>query len=166
MYSSDDLRVRLRAVLDPEPDHAVPSGTALASVLIPILAADPGPRLVFTERSHTMSRHAGEVSFPGGLVDPGEDPARAALREAEEELGILPQDVELLGALAPVHTHVSGILIIPFVGMLWKDPRFTPNAAEIEEVIEVPLARLVEVGTEKEFVHEGTSFLDLGGVRG
>lgn len=127
-------------------------------MLAPILGAGPEPRLVFTKRADTLSRHAGEISFPGGLVDRGEEPAAAALREAEEELGLRPWDVELLGMLEPVHTRVTGILILPFVGWLRTDPRFTPNAAEIADVLEFGLADLVARGTEAEFEHDGRSF--------
>jgi 8-oxo-dGTP pyrophosphatase MutT (NUDIX family) len=158
MYRSDNLRDRLRTLLDPSPEVRLPPDTAPAAVLVPILAATPEPRLVFTRRSDTLSRHAGEISFPGGLADDGESLPDAALREAEEELGLAPADVELIGALEPVHTHVSGILIVPFVGFLWKDPRFTPNAEEIAEVLEFPLADLVATGREQELVWEGQSF--------
>ena len=160
MYRPDELRDRLRGLLEPvvRPAPDLPPATALAAVLAPVLAAEPGPRLVFTRRTDTLSRHAGEISFPGGLVDHGEEPAAAALREAEEELGIQPWNVELLGALPPVHTHVTGILILPFVGWLREDPRFTPNAAEIADVLEFPLADLVARGSEEWLEHEGRSF--------
>src|SRR5438046_3076006 len=90
-------------------------GARPSAVLVPVLAAAPEPRLVFTLRTEDLSRHAGEVSFPGGLADPGESLAETALREAEEELGLIPAEVELLGSLPPVHTHVSGIVIAPYV---------------------------------------------------
>lgn len=160
MLAADELRPILRRVLDAEPNvgAVVPPGTTLASVLVPILAAGPDQRLVFTRRTDTLSRHAGEISFPGGLTDPGESLPAAALREAQEELGLRPADVELLGALPPVHTHVSGILIVPFVGVLDRDPRYTPNAAEIAEVLEFPLADLAAAGHEREFERNGFRF--------
>jgi 8-oxo-dGTP pyrophosphatase MutT (NUDIX family) len=130
----------------------------MAAVLIPVLAAGDDLRLVFTKRTDTLSRHAGEISFPGGLAEEDEPAAAAALREAEEELGLKPSDVELLGALPPVHTHVSQILIVPFVGMLWKDPAFNPNPDEIDRVLEFPLRDLVAAGSEQEFEHEGLRF--------
>jgi 8-oxo-dGTP pyrophosphatase MutT (NUDIX family) len=158
MYPSEQLRDRLRMLLDPAPLVEVPFDASPAAVLVPILGAAPEPRLVFTKRTDTMSRHAGEISFPGGLVDPGEQLAAAALREAQEELGLAPSDVELIGALDPVHTRVTGILIVPFVGFLWKDPRFTPNAVEIAEVLEYPLSDLIAIGRLAELEHEGRTF--------
>jgi 8-oxo-dGTP pyrophosphatase MutT (NUDIX family) len=136
-------------------------------VLIPVLVSTEEPRLVLTRRSDSLSRHAGEISFPGGLLDPGEDPATTALRETEEELGLARRDVEMLGAFEPVHTHVTGVLIVPFVGLLWRDPRFTPNAAEIAEVLEYRLADLSARAEVREFEHEGrrfqTNFFDMDG---
>jgi 8-oxo-dGTP pyrophosphatase MutT (NUDIX family) len=155
---SSHLRDRLRPVLDVDPRPVLPARTRPAAVLIPVLAAAPQPRLVFTRRTDTLARHPGEISFPGGLVDAGEALGAAALREAEEELGLAPADVELLGALEPVHTNVSGILVVPFVGLLWADPRFTPNDAEIAEVLEFPLSDLEVAGQEREFEFEGRSF--------
>lgn len=152
------LRDRLRMLLDPAPSVVLPPGTTPAAVLVPVLGSTPQPRVVFTRRTDTLSRHAGEISFPGGLADPGEDLAATALREAEEELGLAPSDVELVGALPPVHTHVTGILIVPFVGFLWRDPRFTPNAAEIADVLEFSLAALTSAGRLQEFQYDGRRF--------
>jgi 8-oxo-dGTP pyrophosphatase MutT (NUDIX family) len=160
MHGIEDLRETLRRVLDPPsttPAVAL-AGAVPAAVLAPVLGSTGEPRLVFTRRTDTLSRHAGEISFPGGLVDAGERPAAAALREAEEELGLKPSDVELVGALPPVHTHVSGILILPFVGWLRSDPMFTPNAAEIAEVLEFPLSELVERGVGRWFERAGQRF--------
>ncbi len=155
------FREVLRPLLDPIPAGAsvrLPGGATLAAVLAPILGQGGAPRAVFTRRTDTLRRHAGEISFPGGLVDPGEEPAAAALREVEEELGIRPWEVEVLGALPPVHTHVSGILILPFVGWLETDPRFTPNAAEIAGVLEFRLDDLIAQASEREIEHDGRRF--------
>jgi 8-oxo-dGTP pyrophosphatase MutT (NUDIX family) len=158
MYPAHELRDRLRSVLHPEPQPVLPESTRMAAVLIPVLAAGDEPRVVFTRRTDTLSRHPGEISFPGGLVDPGERPVRAALREAEEELGLRPNDVEVVGGLESVHTSVSGILMVPFVGILWRDPLFTPNPGEIAEVLEYPLAGLAASGAEEEFEYGGRTF--------
>ncbi|HJP67002.1 MAG TPA: CoA pyrophosphatase [Actinomycetota bacterium] len=153
------IRDRLPRALDPAPSVPSLPDSRPAAVLVPVLAAGEEPRLVFTERTQHLSRHAGEISFPGGLVDPGEDLAAAALREAREELGLVSDDVELLGSLPPVHTRVTGVLIVPFVGVLAMDPRFTPNAAEIAEVLEYPLSALIDRQQEESLEHEGRMFV-------
>ena len=153
-----ELRDRLRILLDPAPSVALPPRTSAAAVLVPVLGAAPELRVVFTKRTDTLSRHAGEISFPGGLADPGEELAATALREAQEELGLAPADVELVGALPAVHTNVTGILIVPFVGFLWRDPLFTPNAAEIAGVLEFPLTTLIKAGRLQAFRYDGRRF--------
>jgi len=152
MYPTD-LRARLAGVLDTDPSHVPPPGDRLAAVLLPVI---DGRSVVFTRRSEAMSRHAGEISFPGGLRhDEDRDLAATALRETEEELGIGPSAVEVLGALPPVHTFVSGILIVPFVGMLEGRPTFAPNADEIAEVLEYRLEDLAAAETEVEWRRDG-----------
>ncbi len=164
MYAPPEFRERLSSVLDPVEGSdaarraSLPPDTRPASVVVPILVSTPSPRVVFTRRTATLSRHAGEISFPGGLADDGEDLSTAALREVEEELGVAPSEVELVGVLPSVHTHVSAILIVPFVGLLAVDPRFTPNAAEIDDVLEFPLEDLMREGSEQEWEWEGHRF--------
>ncbi len=164
MYPPQSLRELLTSLLEPLDTSDVthrarlPAETRPAAVVVPILTAAPEPRLVFTRRTATLSRHAGEISFPGGLADDGESLPAAALREVDEELGVPPADVELIGVLPPVHTHVSSILIVPFVGLLRADPMFAPNAAEIADVLEFPLADLVAAGAEQEWEWEGRRF--------
>ncbi|MGQ0668112.1 MAG: NUDIX hydrolase [Actinomycetota bacterium] len=150
MYPQD-LRERLRASLGPGPDPSPGEGTRLAAVLLPVIEGTE-PSLVFTRRTEDLPRHPGEISFPGGLQH-AEDPdlEGTALRETEEELGIKPHSVDIVGALAPVHTVVSSILIVPFVGIFSSRPAFTPNAGEIAEVLEYPLTRLVEAEAEVEW---------------
>lgn len=158
MTSLETLQETVRPRLEAFPLQEPPEDAQLAAVLVPVLAAGPQVRVVFTKRSDTLSRHAGEISFPGGLADAGENPAATALREAQEELGLRPSDVELLGALPSVHTRVTGILIVPFVGLLRRDPKFTPNADEIADVLEFPLGGLMAAASEREFEHEGMKF--------
>ncbi len=150
MYASD-LRERFRARLDPAPDPVLPRDTRFAAVLVPVIEG-PEPSLVFTRRTEYLPRHPGEISFPGGLWH-DEDPGlwETALRETEEELGIEPELVDVVGALAPVHTFVSGILIVPFVGMLLERPVFAPDPGEIAEVLEFGLARLAGAEAEVEW---------------
>ncbi len=139
MYPSD-LRERLAPALDPSPAPLAGPGDRLAAVLLPVL---PDGRLVFTRRTEHLSRHPGEISFPGGLRhEEDADLAETALRETHEELGLAPAHVELLGALGPVHTFVSSILIVPFVGLVVGAPPFVPNDGEIAEVLRFGLADL------------------------
>ena len=101
------------------------------------------PHLVLTRRTDLVRHHKGEISFPGG-VRHADDPdlLATALRETEEELGISPDAFEVLGALPPVHTIVSGYLIVPYVGMLRARPEVRPSPVEIDEVLEVPVSAL------------------------
>lgn len=131
-------------MLDADPAPRLADGDRLAAVLAPLVLA-PEPALIFTERAAELSRHAGEVSFPGGLQDPGETLAETALREAHEEIGLDPALSDLLGALPAVHTTVSGILVVPFLGMLDASPALSISDGEIAEVLTVPVARLAEV---------------------
>jgi 8-oxo-dGTP pyrophosphatase MutT (NUDIX family) len=148
MYPTD-LHERLGAALEPDPAHRPAPGDRLAGVLVPVVG---GGSLVLTKRSDALSRHAGEISFPGGIRhDEDATAADTALRETEEELGIAPREVEILGALPPVHTFVSGILIVPFVGLLAGRPAFRPNPGEIAEVLEYPLEALAGAEHEVEW---------------
>jgi 8-oxo-dGTP pyrophosphatase MutT (NUDIX family) len=154
---------RWRTLLVGDPSAEPPPGSRPAGVLVPVVAA-PEPTLVFTRRTEHLSRHAGEISFPGGLRHDEDDDLRAtALRETYEELGIEPSSVEVLGALAPVHTFVSAILIVPFVGSLSTPPTYRPNPAEIDEVLEFALADLDAAEAIVEFprgdrVHRGYAY--------
>ena len=137
------LRDRLRSALASDPAVEVPEGTRIAAVLLPLVGLED-PELVFTRRTDDLPRHPGEISFPGGMAEPVDDgPQATALREAEEELGIAPASVEVLGALAPVHTVVSAILIVPFVGVLSGEPAFRLHEGEVAEVLSYPLSRLL-----------------------
>jgi 8-oxo-dGTP pyrophosphatase MutT (NUDIX family) len=149
---TDHLRSFLADTLDPEPQSWPGPGERLAAVLVPIVEGEE-PWVVFTRRTDELPRHPGEISFPGGLSHPEDAaPRDTALRETEEELGLSPSEVEVLGALSPVHTFVSRILIVPFVGMLSPRPTFAPNADEIAEVLQYPLARLSDAEREVEFL--------------
>ncbi len=144
MYPAD-LRARLRAALDPAPAPVPEPGDRLAAVLA-LLVEAPELALVFGQRSHALPRHAGQIAFPGGIVhELDDDLAATALREAKEEVGLDPALPEVLGALPPVHTTVSEILVVPFVGILDTLPALTLGDGELDEVWTLPVRRLLEV---------------------
>ena len=147
------LRTALRAALEQDPSPSLAPPDRLAAVLAP-LVEEPVASLVFTVRSSDLSRHAGEISFPGGLHDPGETLSETALRESFEEIGLDPGTTDVLGALPPVHTTVSGILVVPFVGMLESMPAFVVSEEEIEEVLTFTVGRLAEVERPVEVARE------------
>jgi 8-oxo-dGTP pyrophosphatase MutT (NUDIX family) len=153
------------APLRPEPEVV---GGVPAGVLVPLIEG-PEPHLLFTRRTDQVSHHKGEISFPGG-VRHSEDPdlLATALRETEEELGIAPETFEILGLLAPVHTVVSGYVIVPFVGLLRELPIINPSPEEIDEVLELPVAALVDaerevMATDGDGVTRGWFAYDVGG---
>ena len=113
-----------------------------AAVLVPIIhGREPG--ILLTKRTTTLSSHAGQVAFPGGRIEPGEDAVTAALREAHEEVGLPAELIEVTGRLPDYRTG-TGFRITPIVGLL--APGFTPvpSAAEVEEVFELPLSVLLD----------------------
>jgi 8-oxo-dGTP pyrophosphatase MutT (NUDIX family) len=108
--------------------------------------------VLLTRRSSNLRSHTGEVSFPGGRLEDGEAPVAAALREAGEEIGVDPAQVEILGQLSPLSTYSSRATITPFVGVLPARPKLTANPAEVERAFDVSLAELVSDGVYHEEV--------------
>jgi 8-oxo-dGTP pyrophosphatase MutT (NUDIX family) len=94
-------------------------------------------------RTHSMKEHAGQIALPGGSVEAGESPAETALREFEEELGANRQDIDVLGALTPINVFNSNFYVRPFLGLCAARPEFRPSAAEVAELIEMPLRALL-----------------------
>lgn len=155
-----DFESALRAALAAHrPTRVNVPGARAAAVLIPVVAADE-PSVVFTVRTETVRSHKGQISFPGGSIDPGDPSAQAAaLRETQEEIGLDPASVEVIGELDTTPTFVSGFVISPFVGLLRGSPRLTPNPDEVAEVLEVPLADLNdEIRAEPGFAHAGRTY--------
>jgi 8-oxo-dGTP pyrophosphatase MutT (NUDIX family) len=115
-----------------------------AAVLITVLRRRMGPTVLFTRRTETVRHHKGQISFPGGGIDPGESPHQAALREAFEEVELDPASVEVVGELDD-HLSVSRFIVTPVVGLVSDPPaRFVGHAAEVVEPFEVPLSSLLD----------------------
>ncbi|TRD20583.1 CoA pyrophosphatase [Palleronia caenipelagi] len=145
-----DLETRLRDALsrdgasssdfDLNRDRPRPS-TSLRGAAV-LVAVRPDGRVLLTKRASHLSKHPGQIAFPGGKIDAGDaDATAAALREAEEETGVPPQALNVLGAL-PTHVTVTGYKVTPIVAMLHWDGTFRPEPGEVAEIFEVPLAHL------------------------
>ena len=138
---------------------SVHGGRTHSAVLVPLFC-DPSERLhaVFTKRRDDLRRHAGEISFPGGRRDEGETLLECALREAHEEVGLPPQGVDVVGALAPVGTFVTNYAIYPFVGLIEHGFDWVREEAEVAEVLEFALEDLVAGHSLKRLVRRGVAF--------
>src|SRR5947209_1160393 len=156
--SIESLRDELRRVL-----LTVESAMALdvlgrtdAAVLVPLYIQDGELYGVFTKRREDLRRHGGEISFPGGRYDEGErDLIATALREAEEEIGLPPDAVEIVGALQPTPTIATGYAVYPFVGMIEPGRTWTLSAREVAEVIELSLRDLLAGYGRRRLVRRG-----------
>ncbi len=119
-------------------------GFRRAAVLLALLDRAGGPTILFTRRASTLPHHSGEISVPGGGLEPGEAPEAGALREAEEEVGLAPERVELLGRLDDL-VSVARFVVTPVVGAVGAPPeRFLAAAGEVDEAFELPVARLLD----------------------
>ena len=121
------------------PDHATP-----AAALVLLYPLDDAPHVLLTVRAGRLGKHAGQVSFPGGLIDAGESVRDAALREAFEEVGLDPTAVRVAGALSPLYITVSNFAIHPVAGIAASTPRLRPSAAEVARLLPAPLAALAD----------------------
>ncbi len=159
-FSIDDARLRCSRVVTqdlppdvfaapifpPQGDHALnPDLTAApvkakpAAVLVPIIARPEGPTMLLTERASKLRNHAGQVAFPGGRVDAADaSPTITALREAEEEIGLMREHVEPLGYLSPYQTG-TGYRVVPVVGIVRPNFDLVLNPQEVVDAFEVPL---------------------------
>lgn len=123
-------------------------GARPAAVLVTLAEGKAGPEVLLTRRSWALRHHRGEISFPGGRMDPGESAIDTALREAHEEVGLDPGRVEVIGELEHLNTVVSRSYIIPKVArVVGERPVLRAAAAEVERIMWVPLAELVAPGT-------------------
>ncbi len=125
------------------------AGAKHSAVLITLADGEQGPEVLLTRRSWEMRNHRGEISFPGGRIDPGETPTQAALREAHEEVGLEPSGVAVRGELSHLNTVASRSYIVPKVATidLPARPELTGQTMEVDRVLWVPLAELTRPDT-------------------
>jgi 8-oxo-dGTP pyrophosphatase MutT (NUDIX family) len=157
-----ELRKRLTDVLAAPRDGSVAYGDEVleeldaapipAAVLVPVVLG-PAPGILLTKRNAHLNRHAGQVSFPGGRIDPGETPEAAALREAHEEVALSPDDVEVLGRMDD-HVTGTGYRITPVVGLLPSGLVLHPAPKEVESVFELPVDVLLDPQAPRREFHE------------
>ena len=142
VYGDDDRR---------ESVAAVPTA---AAVLVPIVERPSGLTVIFTRRTAHLKAHSGQVSFPGGRAEP-EDPTPefTALREAQEEIGLAAERVEVLARLPDYHTR-TGFRVTPVVALVTAPVELVPDPREVEEVFEVPLAFLLDPGNHRRETRE------------
>jgi len=131
-------------------------GRTDAGVLVPLYVDDGALHAVFTKRREDLRRHPGEISFPGGRQDEADpDLQMTALREAEEEIGLPREAVEIVGALQPTPTIATGYAIYPFVGLIEPGREWTLSAREVAQVLELPLRELRDGYVRQRLVRRG-----------
>lgn len=129
-----------------------------AAVLVPLFRRDGSYHLLFTLRTSNLPTHKGDVSFPGGRADASDASLwQTALRESEEEIGLMPSHVERLGALDDLRTHSTEYVVTPCVGVIPHPYPFTPNDWEVAEIFSVPFAFLAEPSNvnDETWLHDG-----------
>ena len=130
---------------DLNPDLRQPAGRDLrpAAVLVPVWLRTDGPRVILTKRSSHLQHHPGQVAFPGGKIDAGDgSPEAAALRESQEEIGLSPGLVTVLGRL-PAHETVTGFSVTPVLALVQEPFHPVAEAGEVEDIFSVPLEHLL-----------------------
>jgi 8-oxo-dGTP pyrophosphatase MutT (NUDIX family) len=140
----DPTAPAVRGDLDLDPESWTKAGVIAAkpaAVLIPVVDRS-APTVILTQRTADLPSHAGQIAFPGGKIDGEETPAGAALREAEEEIGLKPALIEPLGYL-DLYLTFSGFRILPTVARIVPDFELTPNRSEVADIFEVPLEYLM-----------------------
>jgi 8-oxo-dGTP pyrophosphatase MutT (NUDIX family) len=140
----DDEAARLKMAHSHRLDFEHPDTYRDGSVLLPFFPGEEGLTLLLIRRSDTVEHHRRQIAFPGGARENGESLVTTALRETEEEVGIPPDGIEVLGRLVPLRIPVSGFVVHPFVGTLSRRPVLSLDPCEVEGAIEAPLGLLLD----------------------
>jgi 8-oxo-dGTP pyrophosphatase MutT (NUDIX family) len=154
------------AHLAPKPRHGwapgvVPDGARAAAGLVLLYPIENRVHVLLTVRSHELSSHAGQVSFPGGRVEADETLPQAALRETAEEVGIAPAGVRVLGHLSTLYIPVSDFALHPILGTTSSRPPFRPATAEVSRILEASLDTLGTVGPRCGYRWRGPERFDV-----
>ncbi|MGD9115894.1 MAG: CoA pyrophosphatase [Dehalococcoidia bacterium] len=126
------------------------AGRIPSAVLLPIYYKDGHCRILFTRRTNNVKEHKGQISFPGGARQDGESLRQTALRESREEVGLAPEDVEVLGELDDTVTVTSNFVVTPFVGIVSGPEQLKPDGWETDELIEAPISALLDKKAQEE----------------
>jgi len=156
-FSPVDLKTGERRPRVPPPD----ADSRRAAVLVPILVEGEDARVVYTVRKDDLADHAGQISFPGGSIEPGDGSLmETALREAEEEIDLRPELVEVVGELEEMYIPPSNFRVSPFVGLLPPEAELVLAPDEVEEIFAVSLAALTANETFRKALwhHEGRDY--------
>ncbi|HKJ94134.1 MAG TPA: CoA pyrophosphatase [Gammaproteobacteria bacterium] len=160
-YTRDFVRSRIRDnALTGDASGLNSEGLRPAAVLVPLIERSGGINVVLTRRTEHLRDHAGQISFPGGSIEEHDaSPAAAALREAEEEIGVPPRAVDLVGEL-PTYATGTGFLVYPAIGFLDSAVVFRPDPEEVAEIFEVPLDFFLDPGNHRphDIVHRGRRY--------
>ena len=148
--SCHDVLGRLAQGLHEGDANPTVDGARPSAVLVLVADGPEGAEVLLTRRSQAMRNHRGEVSFPGGRLDPGESYEQAAVREADEEVGLPHHAVEVLGRLSPISTLVSRSWIVPVLGRLTAPVSVSARTGEVDRVLWTPLLDLTLPGTFRE----------------
>lgn len=146
---SELLGAAAHALMAPRPRRNWPPGFSIdrirhAAGLLLLFPLDDRPHLVLTVRAHTLDRHGGQVSLPGGVVEPGETYEETALRESREEIGLSTAAVRRLAILSPIDIPVSGFRLHPVLAATFSRPELQPSDGEVARILQPSLAHLMD----------------------
>jgi 8-oxo-dGTP pyrophosphatase MutT (NUDIX family) len=141
----EELTKQVEAALADRARRVVDREDLVPAAVLLLITDRAGPHILFTKRSEQVAHHKGQVSFPGGIVETSDGSRlETALRECREEIGLAPELVEILGTLDDTETQATQFVITPFVGLVREPRTWRPDGREIEQVLELPLAGLLD----------------------